>query len=49
MPLIRSWAVLHVGGTVHDVRQLAGHANLVTTQGSIETDAETRRKLVALL
>lgn len=38
-----------VGGSLRDVQQLAGHANLGTTARYIEADAEAQRKLVALI
>jgi integrase/recombinase XerD len=42
-------AVAQVGGSLRDVQHIAGHAELSTTQMYIETDTETRHKLVALL
>jgi integrase len=41
--------VSEVGGSLRDVQQLAGHANLTTTALYIETDQDAQRKLVALL
>ena len=41
--------VSEVGGSLRDVQQLAGHANLSMTQEYIEGDSEAKRKLVALL
>lgn len=37
------------GGSVRDVQQMAGHANLNTTMRYIEGDTEVKRKLVSLL
>ncbi len=39
--------VSHVGGSIRDVQQLAGHASLAMTQRYIEGDTEAKRKLVA--
>jgi integrase/recombinase XerC len=41
--------VSEVGGSLRDVQQLAGHANLATTALYIETDQDAQRKLVALV
>ena len=41
--------VSEVGGSLRDVQQLAGHANLATTALYIETDQDALRKLVALV
>jgi integrase len=38
-----------VGGSLRDVQALAGHANLNTTQGYIDADAEAQRKVVELV
>src|SRR5207245_495612 len=38
-----------VGGSLRDVQALAGHASIQTTQGYIEVNTESQRKLVALL
>jgi integrase/recombinase XerC len=38
-----------VGGSLRDIQQLAGHANLGTTARYIEHDAEAQRKIVALI
>lgn len=38
-----------VGGSIRDVQELAGHANLRTTQRYIEMDADAQRKVVQLL
>ena len=37
----------HVGGSIRDVQQLAGHKSLAMTQTYIEGDTEAKRKLVA--
>jgi integrase len=42
-------AIGKVGGSIRDVQKLAGHARLETTQYYIESDEETRSKLVGLL
>ncbi len=39
--------VSHVGGSIRDVQQLAGHKSLAMTQTYIEGDTEAKRKLVA--
>ena len=41
--------VSEVGGSLRDVQQLAGHANLATTALYIATDQDAQRKLVALV
>jgi integrase/recombinase XerD len=41
--------VSRVGGSLRDVRELAGPTSLAMTQRSIEEDTEAKRKLVALL
>ena len=38
-----------MGGSIRDVQQLAGHANLSMTQLYIEGDTEAKRKLVDLI
>jgi integrase len=38
-----------VGGSLNDVRELAGHASLATTQRYIQCDGEAQRKLIDLL
>ena len=38
-----------VGGTLNDVRLLAGHSSLATTQRYIEYNTEAQKKLVALI
>ena len=37
------------GGSLRDVQQLAGHANLGMTQRYIEGDSDAKRKLIALI
>ena len=41
--------ISEVGGSLRDVQQLAGHANLATTALYIATDQDAQRKLVALV
>jgi integrase/recombinase XerD len=41
--------ISEVGGSLRDVQQLAGHANLGTTARYIESDNEAQRKVVALI
>lgn len=41
--------ISEVGGSLRDVQQLAGHANLSTTARYIEADADAQRKVVALI
>ncbi len=41
--------VIEAGGSLRDVQQLAGHANLATTQRYIEGDSEAKRKLVNMI
>lgn len=48
-PLLGNELVLKVGGSLHDVQQLAGHASLQTTQRYIEGDSDAKRKLVSLI
>lgn len=38
-----------VGGSLRDVQMLAGHADLTTTSGYIDTDPEATRKLVNII
>ncbi len=39
--------VSHVGGSIRDVQQLAGHQSLAMTQTYIEGDTDAKRKLIA--
>jgi integrase/recombinase XerD len=41
--------VVEAGGSLRDIQQLAGHANLGTTQRYIEGNSEAKRKLVNLI
>ena len=41
--------VVEAGGSLRDVQQLAGHANLATTQRYIEGHSEAKRRLVDLI
>jgi integrase/recombinase XerC len=41
--------ISEAGGSLRDVQMLAGHANLGTTSGYIEHDADAQRKVVALI
>lgn len=41
--------IVEAGGSLRDVQQLAGHANLGTTQRYIDGDSEAKRKVVALI
>src|SRR5712691_5741582 len=41
--------VSHVGGSLRDVQELAGHTSLAMTQRDIEGDTEAKRRLVALI
>ena len=41
--------ISEVGGSLRDVQQLAGHANLGTTARYIESDTDAQRKVVALI
>jgi integrase/recombinase XerD len=41
--------IVEAGGSLRDVQQLAGHANLGTTQRYIEGSAEAKRRVVALI
>jgi integrase/recombinase XerD len=37
------------GGSLRDVQLLAGHRSIETTQGYIEGDTNTQRRLIALI
>jgi integrase/recombinase XerD len=41
--------IVEAGGSLRDIQQLAGHANLGTTQRYIEGNSEAKRKLVNLI
>ena len=41
--------VIEAGGSLRDVQQLAGHANLATTQRYIEGHSEAKRRLVDMI
>jgi integrase/recombinase XerC len=41
--------ISEVGGRLRDVQVLAGHSSLGTTARYIEADADTQRKVVALI
>ncbi len=41
--------IVEAGGSLRDVQQLAGHANLGTTQRYIEGSTEAKRRVVALI
>ena len=41
--------VIEAGGSLRDVQQLAGHANLAMTQRYIEGHSEAKRRLVDLI
>ncbi len=41
--------VVEAGGSLRDVQQLAGHANLGTTQGYIEGSSDAKRRLVGMI
>ena len=41
--------ITQAGGTINDVRQLAGHASLATTQRYIEYNTEAHKKLIELI
>ena len=41
--------IAKTGGSLRDIQELAGHADLGTTERYIECDREAQRKLVRLL
>lgn len=41
--------IIEAGGSLRDVQQLAGHANLATTQRYIEGHSEAKRRLVDMI
>jgi integrase len=41
--------VLHTGGSLRDVQELAGHRSIQTTQGYIEGDGAAQRRLIRLI
>jgi len=41
--------IIGAGGSLRDVQQLAGHANLGTTQGYIEGSSDAKRRVVAMI
>lgn len=41
--------ILHAGGSLRDVQELAGHRSIQTTQGYIEGDGEAQRRLIRLI
>ncbi len=41
--------IVEAGGSLRDVQQLAGHANLGTTQGYIEGSSDAKRRVVAMI
>ncbi len=41
--------IVEAGGSLRDVQQLAGHANLGTTQRYIEGSTEAKRRVIALI
>ena len=41
--------IVGAGGSLRDVQQLAGHANLGTTQGYIEGSSDAKRRVVAMV
>ena len=41
--------IAKVGGSLEDVRQLAGHSNIATTQRYLESDPRTRRALIEVM
>jgi integrase/recombinase XerD len=41
--------IVEAGGSLRDVQQLAGHANLGTTQAYIEGSSDAKRRVVAMI
>ena len=41
--------IVEAGGSLRDVQQLAGHAQLGTTQGYIEGSSEAKRRVVEMI
>ena len=41
--------ISQAGGTINDVRQLAGHSSLATTQRYIEYNTETHKKIIEMI
>ncbi len=41
--------ISQVGGTINDVRQLAGHSSLATTQRYIEYNTEAHKKIIEMM
>ena len=41
--------VFRAGGSLRDVQQLAGHRSIEQTQGYIDSDTHTKRRLISLL
>jgi integrase len=41
--------IMHAGGSLRDVQELAGHRSIQTTQGYIEGDGAAQRRLMRLL
>ena len=42
-------AAVSAGGSLRDVQQLVGHANLTTTQKYIEGDSAAKRKIIEMV
>jgi site-specific recombinase XerC len=40
--------IVEAGGSLRDVRELAGHASLATTQRYIQGDTDAKRRVVDL-
>ncbi len=41
--------IMHAGGSLRDVQELAGHRSIQTTQGYIEGDGRAQRRLIRLI